>query len=601
MHPAASWRELVHNTTALYEEARATRLGTDKFMLDGRHTGTGGGNHLVLGGATRERQPASAASRAAAQPARLLDQPSVAVVPVLGAVRRSHQPGAALDEARQDVLYELEIAFACPRPPRRSGAALAGRSPVPSPAGRRDGQHAPHRAVHRQALQPGQRQRPPGPGRAARVRDAARCAHEPGAAAPGARPGRLVLEGAVRAAARALGHDACTTASCSPTSSGRISPTSSATSRAPAFPSTPTGSLPHCEFRFPRYGAVAVDGVELELRQAIEPWHVLGEEPGGGGTARYVDSSVERLQVLVRGLTDGRHQVACNGQPLPLHPTGRAGEHVAGVRYRRGSRRRRCTRPWPSHAPLTFDLIDTLVGARHRRLHLPRCAPRRACVRRLSEKWAGSRKPPHRPFRPVRPFARRRGAARRGAQPRASAHARPATPDLRRRPFRYDAGAAMSTLSSGGPKPGLVRGYAPRAGSFDEMMDAEAHVRPVWRKLLQQLEALDESDLGRRWDKARHLIHENGVSYNVYGDPRGLERPWNLSLIPVRPRPRRLGAAGPRPLAAGAPARRAARRSLRPAARARRGLDSARAGVRQSLTICVRCTACSRRRRSGCR
>jgi uncharacterized circularly permuted ATP-grasp superfamily protein/uncharacterized alpha-E superfamily protein len=91
----------------------------------------------------------------------------------------------------------------------------------------------------------------------------------------------------------------------------------------------------------------------------------------------------------------------------------------------------------------------------------------------------------------------------------------------------------MSTLSSGATKMGLVRGYAPRPGAFDEMMDPEGHVRPMWRKLLTQLDALGDAELARRWEKARQLIHENGVSYNVHGDPRGLERPWNLSLIPV--------------------------------------------------------------------
>src|SRR5207249_339742 len=88
---------------------------------------------------------------------------------------------------------------------------------------------------------------------------------------------------------------------------------------------------PHVEFRFPLLGSVACQNVQLEVRQAIEPWHVLGEETAGGGTARYVDSSVERLQVKVRGLTDVRHVVTCNGRPVPLQPTGTNGEFVAGV------------------------------------------------------------------------------------------------------------------------------------------------------------------------------------------------------------------------------------------------------------------------------
>jgi uncharacterized protein (DUF2126 family) len=91
---------------------------------------------------------------------------------------------------------------------------------------------------------------------------------------------------------------------------------------------------PFIEFRFPRYGAVVYHGIEIELRQAIEPWHVLGEEVGAGGTARYVDSSVERMQVKVRHMNDTRYILTCNGRQVPLNPTGTPGEYVAGVRYR---------------------------------------------------------------------------------------------------------------------------------------------------------------------------------------------------------------------------------------------------------------------------
>jgi uncharacterized protein (DUF2126 family) len=115
---------------------------------------------------------------------------------------------------------------------------------------------------------------------------------------------------------------------------------------------------PHAEFRFPVYGAVCYAGIEVELRQAIEPWYVLGEEPGPGGTARYVDSSVERLQVRVRGLLDERHAVTCNGRRLPLRPTGIAGEFVCGVRYR-AWQPPHCLHPTiPVHTPLVFDVVD---------------------------------------------------------------------------------------------------------------------------------------------------------------------------------------------------------------------------------------------------
>jgi uncharacterized protein (DUF2126 family) len=96
----------------------------------------------------------------------------------------------------------------------------------------------------------------------------------------------------------------------------------------------------------------------LELRQAIEPWHVLGEEVTGTGTARYVDSSVERVEVKVRGLTDSRHVVTCNGRRVPLHPTGTSGESVAGVRYRAWQPPSALHPTIPVHAPLVFDIFD---------------------------------------------------------------------------------------------------------------------------------------------------------------------------------------------------------------------------------------------------
>jgi uncharacterized protein (DUF2126 family) len=119
---------------------------------------------------------------------------------------------------------------------------------------------------------------------------------------------------------------------------------------------------PHAEFRFPVYGRVCYEGVELELRQAIEPWYVLGEEPGAGGTTRYVDSSVERIQVLVKGLVNEKLTITCNGRRLPLQSTGTHGQFVCGVRYR-AWQPPRCLHPTiPVHVPLIFDVVDMTAG-----------------------------------------------------------------------------------------------------------------------------------------------------------------------------------------------------------------------------------------------
>ena len=116
---------------------------------------------------------------------------------------------------------------------------------------------------------------------------------------------------------------------------------------------------PHLEFRFPKYGDFALAATEVELRQALEPWHVMGEEGASGSTVRYVDSSVERLQVKVAGLAPDRYVLTCNGRRVPLQPTGTAGEFVGGVRYRAWQPSAALHPTIGVHAPLTFDLVDT--------------------------------------------------------------------------------------------------------------------------------------------------------------------------------------------------------------------------------------------------
>ncbi len=285
VHPARSWRELVDNTAVFYEEAAKVRLGTEKFMIDGRHTGTGGGNHLVLGGPTPAdspllRRPDLLGSLASYW----LNHPSLSYL-FSGLFIGPTSQAPRVDEARHDSLYELEIALRqLAHSPAAAGEtpALGGRSAVPQPVRRRHRQHPPHRDVHRQAVQPGQRQRAPGPARAARLRDAARRPHERGRPAAGAGADGLVLARALRPAAGALGHLARSTASCCPTTSPRTSATCMGDLSRAGFPFESGWFAPHFEFRFPVYGRVQVGGLELELRQALEPWHVMGEEPGAG-------------------------------------------------------------------------------------------------------------------------------------------------------------------------------------------------------------------------------------------------------------------------------------------------------------------------------
>jgi uncharacterized protein (DUF2126 family) len=119
---------------------------------------------------------------------------------------------------------------------------------------------------------------------------------------------------------------------------------------------------PHYEFRFPRYGELNLDDTQLELRGALEPWLVLGEESTGAGQARYVDSSLERLQVQVQGWVDERYQLLCNRRRMPLQPTGQAGQYVAGVRFR-AWQPPSCLHPMIGvHAPLHFDIYDKWSG-----------------------------------------------------------------------------------------------------------------------------------------------------------------------------------------------------------------------------------------------
>lgn len=365
IHPAANWDDLETVTRSLYEEARLTRLATEKFMLDGRHTGTGGGNHITLGGATAADSPFLRRPDLLRSLISYWQQHPALSYLFSGQFIGPTSQAPRVDEARDDNLYELGIAFQQMDATLKSGKESAQpwlvdrllRNLLIDMTGNThraefciDKLYSPDTSTGRLGLLELRAFEMPPHYRMSLLQAlllrtlVARFWKTPHNSDlvywDTALHDRFMLPHFIEQDIRDICNDL----------------------RQAGYPFESAWFAPFLEFRFPRHGTVVYEGIQIELRQAIEPWHVLGEEVSGGGTARYVDSSVERLQVKITGMTGSRHQILCNQRVVPLSPTGVPGEYVAAVRFKAWAPPSALHPTIKVQAPLVFDLLDGWNG-----------------------------------------------------------------------------------------------------------------------------------------------------------------------------------------------------------------------------------------------
>lgn len=357
IHPANSWKELTHTIGILYEQAFLSRLGTEKFMLDGRHTGTGGGNHITIGGAKPADSP-------------LLRRPDLLRSLI---TYWQHHPGLSylfssafigatsqaprIDEGLNERLYEMEIAFSqvpdsgfipfylVDRIFRHLLTDLTGNThrsefcidklySPDSSSGRlgilefRAFDMPPHRQmslVQMLLIRALIAKFGKHPYKHRLVRWGTEL-HD-----------KFLLPQYVRADVQEVVADL----------------------NEAGYPFDISWFDPFLEFRFPRYGTISLQGITMEIRMGIEPWNVLGEEMSGSGTARYVDSSLEKLQVKLNGWNGDRYALLCNGRRVPLKATGTKEEYVCGIRYRAWQPYSALHPTIGIDAPITFDIVDS--------------------------------------------------------------------------------------------------------------------------------------------------------------------------------------------------------------------------------------------------